>query len=101
MFPNPADDGLAGNALCAKAIHRNGNRFCHADGVGQLNLHPIGIALAHDVLGNLARYVGCAAIHLRGILAGKGTAAMTAGSAVGVGDNLAARHTCVGKKSRR
>ena len=61
---------FAVNLLRAEGIDQHGNRLRHADGIGELNLAAVGQTGGHDVLGEVARHVGRAAIHLAGILAG-------------------------------
>src|SRR5690606_34224805 len=46
----------------------------------------------HQVLGDIARHVAGRAVHLGGVLPGKGAAPVTAHPAVGVHDDLAAGH---------
>ena len=74
-------------------VHAHGVR--HADGIGQLHLAAVREACGHDVFRNPASGVGCAAVHLRRVLAGEGAAAVRGAAAVGVHDDLAAREAGV------
>ena len=74
----------------AEALHHDGDGVGHADGVGELDLAAFGKAGRDDVLGHIACHVGGGAVHLGGILAGEGAAAVPAHAAVGVHDDLAA-----------
>ena len=74
----------------AEGIHHDGHRPCHADGVGHLYLALLCQTRSHDVLCHPAGSVGCAAVHLAGVLAGEGAAAVACIAAVGVHDDLTA-----------
>ena len=67
-----------------KGIDADGHGDRKPDGVAQLYFAAVRQSRGHDVLGHVASHVGSAAIHLRGILAGKRAAAVAGISAVGV-----------------
>ena len=62
----------------------------HADGVGQLDLAFLRQTGSNEVLRNIARHIGGAAVNLRRVLAGEGTSAVSGVAAVGVYDDLTA-----------
>ncbi len=72
-----------------------------ADGVGHLNLATLASAGGDDVLGDPAHGVGGGAVHLRGVLAGESTAAVTGHAAVGVDDDLAAGQAGIPGRTNR
>src|SRR5262245_52954194 len=72
----------------AESIDKNGNRLRHADHVRQLNLTALRQLGRDDILGDVARHVGGAAIDLGWIFSGEGAAAMTAHAAVGINDDF-------------
>ncbi|CDB87766.1 putative uncharacterized protein PY07799 [Firmicutes bacterium CAG:170] len=74
----------------AEGIDQHGDRLRHADGVGQLQLALGGEAGCDDVLGDVARHIGRAAVNLGRVLAGEGAAAVGRVAAVGIDDDLAA-----------
>src|SRR5260370_29710031 len=65
----------------------------HADRVSQLQRAALGEAGGDDVLGEIARGIGCGAVDLGRVLAGERTAAMRGRAAIGVDDDLAAGQT--------
>ena len=71
-------------------IDENRTRLGNTDGIGELHLADIRQPGGDDVLGDIARHVGGAAIYLAGILAAEGTATVAAAATVGVDDDLAA-----------
>ena len=79
----------------AVGVHIESHRLGHADGVGHLHQHLVADTRSHHVLGDMARGVGRRAVHLRGVLAAEGAAAVGTAAAVGVDDNLAAREARV------
>jgi hypothetical protein len=79
----------------AFGVDRHVHRLGHADGVGHLDLALLGQAGGDDVLGHVARGVGGAAVDLARVLAAEGAAAVRAGAAVGVDDDLAAGQAAV------
>ena len=106
----PADDGrraevkavahelrelLVGHLAGAVGLDEDGDRMGHADGVGQLQLAGVGQTGRNEVLGDVAGHVRAAAVDLRRVLAGEGTAAVGRVAAVGVDDDLAAGETGV------
>ena len=97
VLSNPADQIAVGHFAGLEGFHGDTDRLVHTDGIGELDFTAAGKAVAEDVFCDLPRHIGTGAIHLRGILAGEGSAAMTAGTAVGISDDLPASHTGVGK----
>ena len=79
----------------AEGLYHDRDRLRHADGVGDLHLAAVGQSCGHDVFGYPARRIGCRAVHLGAVLAGKRPAAVSAHAAVGVDDDLAAGETGV------
>src|SRR5699024_8883606 len=88
LFHRGLDLVVAGSAG-AEGVHHDRHGLRHADGIGQLHLAPAGQARGHDVLGHPAGGVGGAAVHLAGVLAREGAAAVAGVAAVGVHDDLA------------
>src|SRR3989344_1877411 len=76
-------------------VHRDVHGLGHTNGVRHLDLALARQACGHDVLGHIAGSVGCRAVHLRWVLAAEGAAAVGAGTAVGVHDDLAAGQATV------
>ena len=92
----PADDPdnlLIVDLAGAEGIHIDRGRLRHADRVGELNFHAVRISCRDQVLGDIARRVRRGAVNLRAVLAGEGSAAVTADTAVGIDDNLASCQT--------
>src|SRR6185437_6165713 len=83
----------------SEGIDQHADRFGHADGVGQLYFAALGKTRRDNVLGNIARHVGCRAIHLGRILAAKGAATVTAHAAVGIDDDLASGEATVAHRA--
>jgi len=81
---------LVGDGAGAVAVNTQGNGLGNADGVGQLHLHLLGEACCYQVLGHVAGHVSGGAVHLGGVLAGEGTAAVGEITAVGVHNDLSA-----------
>src|SRR5690606_18636698 len=75
----------------AGAVGVDGNRggLGDADGVGDLDLDPVGEAGGDDGLGRVAAGVGGGAVDFRRVLAGEGAAAVVGPAAVAVDDDLA------------
>src|SRR5699024_3191873 len=71
----------------------------HANGVGQLNLTALRQAGSHDVLGHPAGGIGGGAVHLGGVLAGEGAAAVTAVAAVGIHNDFPASEAAVAHRA--
>jgi len=82
-------DLLIGDGAGAEGLDIDTERARHADGVGHLDLAAGGEPGGDDVLGGPARGVGGGAIHLRGVFAAEGAAAVAAHAAVGIDDDLA------------
>ena len=80
--------GLVGDLTGAVAIHPDGDRLRHTDGIGQLHLDLLGQAGSHQILGHIAGHIGSAAVHLGGVLAGEGAAAVGEIAAVGIHNDL-------------
>ena len=86
---------LVGQDACAIGVDHDGDGLRDADGVGQLDLAAVGKSCGDHVLGRVAGHVAGGAVHLGGILAREGAAAVAGISAVGVDDDLAAGETGV------
>ncbi len=86
---------LVGNDAGAVGIHTDGNGLSYADGIGQLHLNLLGKACSNQVLGHVAGHVGSGTVHLGGILAGEGAAAVGEVAAVGIYNDLTAGQTGV------
>ena len=74
----------------AKAFHQDAHRPGHADGVAELHLGLAGQSCSHQGLGHVAGGIGGGAVHLGGVLAGEGAAAVAGIAAVGVHNDFAA-----------
>ncbi len=74
----------------AEGVYKDAAGLCDADGVGYLHHHLVCHACGHHILGDIARCIGAAAVHLAGVLAGECAAAVGAAAAVGVHYDLAA-----------
>ena len=77
------------------SVDHDGQRVGQADGVGHLDFAALGQARGHHVFGHVAQHVGGGAVHLGGVFAGEGAAAVIAPAAVGVDDDLAAGDAAV------
>ena len=75
--------------LGAEGFDQHADRIGHADRVGELHFAAVGESAGDDVLGDVARHVGCGAIDLGRIFSAEGAAAVTSHAAVGVDDDLA------------
>ena len=95
MLVHQLRDLRAADLLGAERLDHHRHRVSHADRVGDLHLRALGKAGGDDVLGHPACSVGGGAIHLGGVLAGEGAAAVTGHPAVGVDDDLAPRQPAV------
>ena len=71
--------------------HRLGN----ADGIGHLDECLVGNAGSYDILRDMTAGIGSATVHLTGILAAEGAAAVGTASAIGVHDDFASREASV------
>ena len=74
----------------AKRVDVQRDGFCHADGVGELNLAPIRQTGCDDVFRQVAGNVGGRAIDLARVLAGKCAAAVRRRTTVSIDNDLAA-----------
>ena len=85
-------DGLAQSIVrdrsSAAGIHHDTDRFCHANGISQLNQALVSQSGGHHIFGDIAGGIGCAAVHLGGVFAGECSAAMGGAAAVGVHNDL-------------
>src|SRR6202521_4808807 len=79
----------------AEAVGVDRDRLGDPDGVSQLDLDALGNAGGHQVLRDVAGHVAGGTVHLGGVLAGEGAAAMASDTAVGVDDDLAAGQAAV------
>ena len=73
----------------AEGLDHHRDRLGHPDGVSELHFQLAGQSGRHQVLGHVAGHVGGRAIHLGRVLPGERPAAVVAGAAVGVHDDLA------------
>ena len=78
-----------------EGIDADGRRLGDADGIGNLDLAPVGQAGGNEVLGHVTRGIGGRTIHLAGILAGKCAATVPGHAAIGVDDDLPAGQAAV------
>ena len=90
MVAHQLGNELGVDLLGAEGLDEQGQRPGDADGVGHLDFGPVGEPGGHDVLGHVARRVGGGPVHLGGVLAGEGAAAVRGEPAVAVDDDLAA-----------
>ena len=74
----------------AEGVHPDRDRLGHADGIGQLDLAALGQTGGHHVLCHPAGGIGRRAVHLGGILAGEGAAAVGGGAAVSIHNDFPA-----------
>ena len=79
----------------AEGLHQDGNRLGHTDGVGQLNLAPLGQPGGHHGFGHPPGGVGRGAVHLGGVLSGERAAAVGGGPAVSIHNDLPSGETRV------
>ena len=86
---------LLGNPARAFRPHHHRHRVGHADRIRQLHQRPLRQPRRDHVLRNVARHVARRPVHLGRILARKRPAAVRRRAAVGVHDDLAARHARV------
>src|SRR5579864_7927554 len=93
-----ADQGLDApvrDGAGAEAVGADRDRLGDPDGIGQLDLDALGDAGGDQVLRDVARHVAGGAVHLGGVLAGEGAAAVAPDAAVAVDDDLAAGEAAV------
>ncbi len=83
----------------AKAEDGNGERLGDADRIGELHQTAVAEAGVHQRLRHPAGRVGGAAVHLGGVLAAEGAAAVAAPAAISVDDDLAAGEAGVGRRA--
>ena len=65
VFAHQFHDLFIVNPARAESIHKNGNRLCYADRIGQLDFAFIGDPCRDDVLGHIARRIGSRTVHFR------------------------------------
>src|SRR5262249_16288591 len=73
----------------AKRVYEDADRLGDADGIGQLYFATFRQAGSDGVFSDVTRDIGSRAIHLGGIFAGEGAAAVPAHATVGIHDDLA------------
>src|ERR1700722_411250 len=83
----------------AKRLNHDGGRLRDPDRVGDLHLAALRQARGHDVLGDVARSVGCGTINLGRILARERAPAVAGEAAVGIHDDLASRESAIADRS--
>ena len=88
-------DFVFGQPAGAEGVDHDGHGTGDADGIGDLDLHLVGIACRDKVFGDIAGGICGAAVNLGAVLAGEGAAAVAGKTAVGVDDDLAAGEACV------
>src|ERR1044071_4081873 len=88
-------DHFVGDLAGAEGIDADGHGVGMTDGIGELDFGAAGQAGSDDVLGHVTTHVSGAAIHLAGVLARKGAAAVATHAAVAVHDDLSAGQTGV------
>ena len=89
MAPNHLLEPRVGHLPRPERLDHDRDRVGHTDGVGHLNHGALGESGRHHVLGHVPRHIARRAVDLRRILAREGAAAVRAGAAVGVDDDLA------------
>ena len=93
-------DLFLGNDRGAVSIDHDGQGVGQADGVGHLDFAAFGQAGGHHVFGHVAQHVRTGAVHLGGVFAREGAAAVIAPAAVGIHDDLAAGDAAVAQGAR-
>merc|ERR1712110_913341 len=86
-------------AFRAVCLDEQRQRFRNTDSIRQLHECTLAEATLHDGLGHLSADVCRRSVHLRGILTGKGTAAMCTPTAICVDNDLAASETSISLRS--
>ena len=81
----------------AEGLHEHRERLRLADGVGDLHLRPVCQLLLNDPPCHVTAEIGATAVNFGGIFARKCAPAVPGHAAVGVHDDLASRHTAVGR----
>jgi len=94
-FQDGVEDGVIAVVAGAEGVDVNANGFGVTDGVGKLDFATGGEAGGDDIFGDPTAHVGSAAVHFGRVLAGKGTAAVTAHAAVGINDDFASGQATV------
>src|SRR2546425_1568008 len=89
VAPNHLLEPRVGHLPRPERLDHDRDRVGHTDGVGHLNHGALGESGRHHVLGHVPRHIARRAVDLRRILAREGAAAVRAGAAVGVDDDLA------------
>merc|ERR1719229_37268 len=79
-----------GALLGAVGLHEKRKRLRHTDGIRELDQGALAEAAPHHGLGHLPADVRRGAVHLRGVLAGEGAAAVGPPATVRVNDDLTA-----------
>ena len=69
-------DLLVGNGAGAEGVHHDGDRLCHADGIGQLDLALGSQARGNHVFGDPAGGIRGGTVHLAGVLTAERAAAV-------------------------
>src|SRR5699024_10596960 len=90
MFSNQFGDLFIRNDAGALGVNTDVHRVGNTDGVCNLDLALSCQTGGNDVLSHIAAGISRRAVHLCRILTGEGTAAVRAGSAVGVHNDLTA-----------
>jgi hypothetical protein len=73
-----------------KRIEADGHWVGMSDGVGELDLDPVGQARRDYIFGDVAAHIRGTAIYLGGIFAAESPASMSPRTAIGIDDNFAA-----------
>ena len=74
----------------AKRVEAHGNWVGVSDGVGELDLDPIGQARRDDIFGYVAAHIRGTAIYLGRIFTAESPASVSPRTAIGIDDNFAA-----------
>ena len=90
VLANELSQTLIRDHTRAFGVDRDVHGLCHTNGVGHLDLALTRQASCHDVFGDVTRSVGRRAVYFCGIFATECTAAVGAGTAVGVNDDFSA-----------
>ena len=80
---------------CAVGIYAYAYGFCNSYGICYLHQRAVGYSGRNEVLGDVARGIGCRTVDFGGVFAREGSAAMCAVSAVSVDDYLTSRQSGV------
>ena len=93
ILPDDLGNLRVGKFSCSSRIDRDRHRLCHADRVGEFDLHFIRKTGRNDILRDVAGCVRCRAVYLGRILSGECSAAVACISAVCIYDDLTAGKT--------